>query len=47
MLKNKQAYKYEYSQEDNERIKSAKLKHIVKTLQNYDISKNELEAALV
>lgn len=45
MLKNKQAYCYEYSTEDTQRIKAAKIKQIKKTLQGYNISKNDLEFA--
>jgi len=47
MLKNKTSYTYEYSQDDNQRIKSAKLKQIVKTLKSYNISKNDLEFAMI
>ena len=47
MLKNKQPYRYEYSQEDTQRIIKAKTKNIIKTLQNYNISKNDIETAWV
>jgi transposase len=43
MLKFKNPFCYEYSQEDQERIKIAKVKNILKTLKSYNISKDELE----
>lgn len=46
MLKNKSSYCYEYSQDDTKHIRSAKLKQIIKTVKNYDITKKELEAVL-
>lgn len=46
MLKNKQSYSYEYSQDDTKRIKSAKIKQIKKTLVNYEITREEIELAL-
>lgn len=46
MLKNKQPYSYEYSQDDTKHIRSVKIKQILKTVRNYDITKEELEAVL-
>lgn len=46
MLKNKSSYCYEYSQDDTKHIRSAKLKQIIKTVKNYEITKKELEAVL-
>jgi hypothetical protein len=45
MLRNKQPYCYEYSTEDTQRAKTIKIKQIQKTLQNYNISKNDLKFA--
>lgn len=47
MLKNKQPFSYEYSENDTQRIKKVKIKNIIKTVQNYNISKNDFEFALV
>jgi transposase len=43
MLKNKQPFCYEYSEDDQIRVKKAKVKNILKTLKSYNISKSELE----
>jgi transposase len=45
MLKNKQPFCYEYSQDDSQRIKTVKIKNVLKTLQSYNISKNDIEMA--
>jgi len=45
MLKSKKPFCYEFSLEDQERIKIAKVKNVLKTLKSYNISKNELELA--
>jgi hypothetical protein len=42
MLQKKEPYRYEYSQEDTDRLKSVKIKQIAKTIQSYNISKNDL-----
>ncbi len=46
MLKNKQPFRYEYSENDTNRLKKIKIKNVIKTLQNHSITKNELELAL-
>jgi len=46
MLKNKQSYSYEYSHDDAQRIKSVKIRQIIKTIQSYNISKDDIEFAL-
>lgn len=45
MLLYKQPYCYEYSTEDTQRARTIKIKQIQKTLQNYNISKNDLQFA--
>ena len=44
MLKNKQAYAYDFSEEDKNQINLIKLKKI---LQSYNISKNKLELLVI
>jgi transposase len=46
MLKAKTPFCYEFSEQEQERIKIAKVKNILKTLKNYNITKNELDLAL-
>ena len=45
MLKDKQEYCYQYSNDDEQRIKNFKVKQIRKSIKTFNISKNELEAA--
>ena len=46
MLMEKKAFCYEYAKNELEYLRNTKLKNIVKTLKNYNISKNELELAM-
>jgi len=46
MLTKKEQYCYQFSEAEAERIKSNKIKNALKTLQSYNISKNELGAIL-
>ena len=45
MLKTKQSFSYEFSQYETERMKSAKIKNILKSMKNYNISTNDLVIA--
>jgi len=45
MLTTKQSFCYELSQEETQKIKTKKIKNIVKSLKGHDISKYELETA--
>lgn len=47
MLTEGKPFCYEYSHEQNEYILKSKIKNIIKTMQKYNISKNELEIAWV
>jgi transposase len=47
MLMQGKAFKYEYDQHETQHIRNSKIKNIIKTIQNYNISKNELELALI
>lgn len=46
MLMEKKTFCYEYAKKELEYLRNTKLKNIVKTLKNYNISKNELELAM-
>jgi len=47
MLQDKQEYCYQYSNDDEQRIKNFKIKQIRKAIKNFNISKNELEVAFL
>jgi transposase len=46
MLMEGKEFFYEYALNETQHVKTAKLRNIVKTLKNYNISKNELELAM-
>jgi transposase len=47
LLTTKKPFCYEYSDEDTQRKKSAKIKNIVRSVKGLNISKNDLEMAWV
>jgi len=47
MLMEGKPFCYEYAQEETQHLKNNKLKNIIKTLKKYDISKSELELAMI